>query len=374
TDLDQRGGIGGAPYLHTLIASVPVAANAGHYAGIVAEKAWRRRLIDAGARIVQLGHSDHDATTVNDRAGQTLLDATASRGGEDLVPIGQLTAPVIEDIEEAGRRTGIRGLATGYTDLDRLTNGMQPGQLWVVAARPGVGKSVLAADIARHAALQLRKHVYFASLEMSAKELTNRVIAAECKIPLFRIHDGKLNDEEWAKVADCAGELADAPFNIDETAHISVTEIRARARRAAQRGHLDLVIVDYLQLIASTTGRRNDTREREVADISRGLKVLAKDLAVPVIAIAQLNRAVEGRVDKRPALADLRESGAVEQDSDVVILLHRPDYYDKESGRAGEIDLHVAKNRHGPTDVVTLAAQLHYSRLMDMSRQHLRSA
>lgn len=366
-DTKQISRVGGAPYLHDCVAAVPTAANAGYYARLVARAAYRRGLITAGMRITQLGYEAIDAqpAELGDRAGQLLYEATASHTTADLISIGDLIDPTLEAIEQAGKRSGLVGLPTGLIDLDRLTNGAQPGQLWVIAGRPGMGKSVCAMDIARATALRKHRPVLVNSLEMSRDELTKRVISAETGVHLSRILSGRLDDNEWAAIAAAASEIADAPLYIDDTAHATVADIRAKARRLAQRGALDLVIVDYLQLMGG--GSRGEPREQVVAGISRGLKLLAKELAVPVIAVSQLNRGPEARTDKKPQLSDLRESGAVEQDCDVAILLHRDDYYTRaKSNRPGEIDLVVAKNRHGRQGEVIAAAQLHCSRIVDM--------
>jgi replicative DNA helicase len=361
---------GGAAYLHTLIEAVPTAANGAYYARLVAEKAARRALIGAGTRIVQLATTapaDLDRPgDLADRASQFLYEAISRNDTGDLIPVGHLLTTTLEAIEEAGRTKGLRGLSTGFIDLDRLTGGLRPGQLVVIAGRPAMGKSVLATDVARHTALHAPyRPVAFFSLEMSNDELMNRLTAAETGVPLHAINEGRLSDSDWTKVARRYGEIENAPLYIDQTPHITLAEIRAKARRQAAREPLGLIVVDYLQLMA--TAGRSDSREREVAEISRGLKILAKEIGCPVIAVAQLNRGAEQRTDKRPMLSDLRESGAIEADADLVILLYREDYYDKESPRAGEADFIVAKNRGGPTDTITVASQLHLSRFADMA-------
>ena len=358
--------IGGAPYLHTLIATVPTAANAAWYAHRVAATALRRRLAEAGIQITMLARRDGDDLAAT--AEQILLDAADTRHRtRGVVSVAELLNGALERIEAAGANPdGVTGLPTGISDIDQLTGGLQPGQLVVVAGRPGMGKSVFGANITTSAALRSRVPTLFISLEMTEHELTNRLLAAEAGVSLRGITRGDLNDGEWTKVAKAAGLIAEAPLWIDASARTTVLDIRAKARRlAATCGGLGLVIIDYLQLMGSV--RRAETREREVAEISRSLKLLAKDLDCPVVAIAQLNRGVEQRTDKHPMLSDLRESGAVEADADLVFLLYRDDYYDKESPRAGEVDIDVAKNRGGPTDTITAAAQLHLARFADMA-------
>lgn len=358
--------VGGAPYLHTLIATAQTAGNAAYHAKRVADTAMRRRLAEAGIQITMLARRDGDDLAAT--AEQILLDAVDTQHRtRGVVAVSELLTGALERIEANGTNTdGITGLPTGITDIDRLTGGLQPGQLIVLAGRPAMGKSVFGTDITRNAALRARLPTLFVSLEMPEHELTNRLLAAEAGVALHGINRGDLKDTEWAKLARATGELAEAPLWIDVSTRATVLDIRAKARRlAATCGGLGLVVIDYLQLMEPV--RRADTREREVAEISRSLKLLAKDLGCPVVAIAQLNRGVEQRTDKRPMMSDLRESGALEADADLVFLLYRDDYYDKESPRAGEVDIHVAKHRGGPTDTITAAAQLHLARFADMA-------
>ena len=363
---------GGLPYLHTLIASVPTAANAGYYARIVAERALLRRLVEAGTRIVQMGYGaasgeGRDVDDVVDLAQQTMYDLTEHRGqGDGFDTLADLLQPALDEIEAVGSRDGLMsGVPTGFGDLDRLLQGLHPGQLIVIAGRPGLGKSCLSLDFSRNAAIRHGQASAIFSLEMSKIEIVTRLLAAEAKVPLHVLRSGQLSDDDWSRLARRMGEISEAPIFVDDTPNMTLMEIRAKARRLRQRHDLKLVVVDYLQLM--TSPKRVESRQQEVADMSRGLKLLAKETECPVIAVSQLNRGPEQRTDKRPQLSDLRESGAIEQDSDVVILLHRDDYYDRESPRAGEADLIVAKHRNGPTDTVTVAAQLHFSRFVDMA-------
>ncbi len=363
--------IGGAPYLHTLIASVPTAANSAYYARIVSERAVLRRLIEAGTRIVQLGYGSaagggRDVDDLVDLAQQAVYDVTERRVSEDFAVLSDLLQPTLDEIEAVGAQGGVMtGVPTGFTDLDRLLNGLHPGQLIVVAGRPGLGKSTAAMDFARSCSVKHNFSSAIFSLEMSKVEIVMRLLSAEARVPLNVLRSGQLSDDDWTKLARRMGEISEAPLFVDDTPNMNLMEIRAKARRLKQRFDLKLVVVDYLQLM--TSPKRVESRQQEVAELSRGLKLLAKEIECPVVAVSQLNRGPEQRTDKRPQLSDLRESGSIEQDADVVILLHRDDYYDKESARAGEADFIVAKHRNGPTDTVTVAAQLHLSRFVDMA-------
>jgi replicative DNA helicase len=369
-ELTRRGEltrIGGAPYLHTLIASVPTAANAGYYARIVRERAILRRLVEAGTRIVQLGYAgDSDADELVDRAQAEVYAVTDRRISEDYHPLSEIMPQALEEIEAIGAHGGgLSGVPTGFTDLDSLTNGLHAGQMVVIAARPAVGKSALALDFARSAAIKNMMPTVVFSLEMGRNEITMRLLSAEARVPMHIMRTGQMSDDDWQRLARRMSEVADAPLFIDDSPNMSLMEIRAKCRRLKQRHDLKLVIIDYLQLM-STPGKV-ESRQQEVSAMSRSLKLLAKELEVPVIALSQLNRGPEQRQDKKPMLSDLRESGSIEQDADVVILLHREDAYERESPRAGEADLIVAKHRNGPTATVTVAFQGHYSRFVDMA-------
>ncbi|HKE65279.1 MAG TPA: replicative DNA helicase [Micromonosporaceae bacterium] len=370
-DSGDIGRVGGVAYLHTLIASVPTAANAAYYARIVSERAVLRRLIEAGTRIVQLGYGSaagagRDTDDIVDLAQQAVYEVTERRVSEDFARLSELLQPTLDEIETVGSQGDVMtGVPTGFGDLDRLLNGLHPGQLIIIAGRPGLGKSTAAMDVARSASVRHNLASAIFSLEMSKVEIVTRLLSAESRVPLHILRSGQLSDDDWTKLARRMGEISEAPLYVDDTPNMNLMEIRAKARRLRQRHDLKLVIVDYLQLM--TSPRRVESRQQEVAELSRGLKLLAKEIECPVIAVSQLNRGPEQRTDKRPQLADLRESGSIEQDADVVILLHRDDYYDKESPRAGEADFIVAKHRNGPTDTVTVAAQLHLSRFVDMA-------
>ena len=361
------GRIGGGAYLHTLMSAVPTAANAGYYAKIVAELAILRRLVEAGTRIVQLGYSaEGEVDDVVDRAQQAIYDVTERRTSDDYTLLEDLMQPTMDELEAIGGRSGaMSGVPTGFADLDALTNGLHPGQLIVIAGRPGLGKSTMGLDIARSAAIKSGQAAVIFSLEMSKTEITMRLLSAEARVPLHHMRSGSMTDDDWARLARRMGEVAEAPLYIDDSPNLTMMEIRAKARRLKQRKDLRLIVIDYLQLM--TGNKKAESRQQEVSELSRNLKLLAKELEVPVIAMSQLNRGAEQRTDKKPQLSDLRESGSIEQDADMVVLLHREDAYEKESPRAGEADFIVAKHRNGPTATITVAFQGHYSRFVDMS-------
>ena len=368
SELTKRGDIaraGGAPYLHTLISSVPTAANAGYYARIVRDHAVLRRLVEAGTKIVQLGYSEEgEVDDVVDQAQAEIYQVTEHRASEDYVRLADLLPQALDEIEAISQGVGGEGVLTGFKDLDQLTNGLHPGNMIVLAARPAVGKSTLGLDIARHAAIKNGDAAVIFSLEMSRSEITMRMLSAEARVALNNIRSGALSDTEWTQLAKCMGDISEAPLFIDDSPNLSLMEIRAKARRLKQRHNLKLIVIDYLQLM--TAGKRVENRQQEVSEFSRNLKLLAKELEVPVIAISQLNRSPEQRADKKPMLSDLRESGSIEQDADVVILLHRDDLYDNQN-RSGEADLIIAKHRNGPTRTITVSAQLHFARFTDMA-------
>ncbi|MGV0791247.1 replicative DNA helicase [Mycolicibacterium sp. XJ1819] len=513
-ELDRRGllrRIGGAPYLHTLISTVPTAANAGYYAGIVAEKALLRRLVEAGTRVVQYGYAGaegSDVAEIVDRAQAEIYDVTDHRMSEDFVPLEDLLQPTMDEIDAIASQGGLaRGVPTGFLELDEVTNGLHPGQMIIIAARPGVGKAlaldtplptptgwttmgdvavgdellgadgeptrvvaatevmfgrpcyevefsdgtVIVADadhqwptargvrvttalrpgadaisaarvpvpamaggpsssawsieaVRRVDSVPVRcvevanaDHLYLAgpgmvpthnstlgldfmrscsikhqmpsvifSLEMSKSEIVMRLLSAEAKIKLADMRSGRMSDDDWTRLARRMSEISEAPLYIDDSPNLTMMEIRAKARRLSQKAGLRLIVIDYMQLM--TSGKKYESRQQEVSDFSRNIKLLAKELEVPVVAISQLNRGPEQRTDKKPQLSDLRESGSLEQDSDVVILLNRPDAFERDDPRGGEADLILAKHRNGPTRTITVAHQLHLSRFANMAK------
>lgn len=362
--------IGGAPYLHDLVSSVPTAANARYYAEIVAEKAILRRLVDAGTRVVQLGYEGTEGAEIDavlDMAQQEVFAIAQKNSAEDYAVLADILDDTMDELSQIAENGGLaKGVPTGFVDLDNLTNGLHGGQMIIIAARPGVGKSTLALDFMRSCSIKHGKPSIIFSLEMSKSEILMRLISAETDIKLTDMRSGRMTDEQWAKLARRVGELEQAPIFIDDSANLTMMEIRSKARKLKQKHDLQMIVVDYLQLMSS--GKRVESRQQEVSEFSRSLKLLAKELDVPLIAISQLNRGPESRTDKRPQIADLRESGSLEQDADMVMLLYRPDSQDKENERAGEADIILAKHRGGPIDTIAVAHQLHYSRFVDLAR------
>jgi len=359
--------VGGAAYLHQLIQSVPTAANAGFYAEIVAERAVLRRLVTAGTKIVQMGYAqDGEVEDVVNAAQAEIFAVAERRTTEDYVILKDVMESTVDEIEASGHKgEGMTGVPTGFYEFDELTNGLHPGQMIVIAARPAVGKSTFALDWARSAAITHNMATVVFSLEMGRNELAMRLLSAEATISLQDLRKGTVKDDQWSKIATTMGKMNDAPLFIDDSPNMSLMEIRAKCRRLKQQHNLKLVILDYLQLMSS--GKKVESRQQEVSEFSRALKLLAKELQVPVVALSQLNRGSEQRTDKKPMVSDLRESGSIEQDADMVILLHREDMYDKESARAGEADVIVAKHRNGPTKTITVGFQGHYSRFANMA-------
>jgi replicative DNA helicase len=372
-ELTKRGElakIGGASYLHTLVQVVPTAANAEHYAEIVHEKAVLRGLYKAGTSIAAMAAAQEgELADICNQAQTAVYVATeVSKADEEDVPLGEVMEGMLDELEARQNKKGeLTGVPTGLTDLDSLTEGLQPGQMIVIAARPAVGKSTLAVDFARCCSIKHGLTSQIFSLEMGRSELSMRIASAEARVPLHHMRSGNMTEDDWTRLARRMPDVSAAPLYIDDSPNINLNHIRSRARKRKAKNGLSLVIVDYIQLMESA-GKRGENRQQEVSEISRGLKLLAKELEVPVIALSQLNRKSEERTDKKPVISDLRESGAIEQDADMVILLHREDVYEKESPRAGEADLIVAKHRNGPTATITAAFQGHYCRFMDMAQ------
>jgi len=363
----EIGKVGGHIYLHELLSSVSIAANAGYYALIVREKAVLRRLVEASIRIAQMGYEGTgEVADIVDQAQQTIYNVTEGKTSEDYKPLSELIEPTWNELEAIASRGGrLAGVPTGFAELDELTNGLHPGQMIIIAARPAIGKSTLALDFARSAAIKHKQTTAIFSLEMSSSEIMTRLLSAEAGIKLHHLRTGKLADSDWEQLAKVTGRIESAPLFIDDSPNLTMMEIRAKARRMKQRYDLKLVIIDYLQLMSS--GKKVENRQVEVSEFSRQIKLLAKELEIPVIAISQLNRGSEQRTDKKPLLSDLRESGSLEQDADMVILLHREDAYNKDE-RPGEADFIVAKHRNGETKIITAAFQGHLSRFVDMQQ------
>ena len=368
-ELNKSGNLlkaGGSDYLHSLTSYVPTAANASYYAKIVADKAILRRLIEAGTRIAQAGYdSQGEVEDLVNQAQAEVYKVVSQTSKEDYVGLSDSIEAAIREIETAQQRGGeLTGIPTGFTDLDAFTHGLHPGQLVIVAARPAVGKSTFALDIARAAAIKHNKATIFFSLEMGRAEIAMRMLSAESSIYLQSMRKGNVSEADWTRLAAVRGKINDAPLYIDDSPNMSLVEIRAKCRRLAQQVDLKMVVIDYIQLMSS--GKKVESRQQEVSEFSRALKLLAKELGIPVVALSQLNRQAEQAKDKRPELSHLRESGSLEQDADVVVLLHREGIFERDHPRAGEADLILAKQRNGPTGTVTVAFHGQYSRFVNM--------
>jgi replicative DNA helicase len=370
-ELDKRSeleDVGGRSRIHELAALVPASANAGHYARIVHEMAILRGLIVAGQEIAVLGYDRPGETTeLVDRAEQIVFALSQSRLTSEFSHIEQLLKESFERITalyEAG--VEITGIPSGFRDIDRITSGFQPGNLIIIAARPSMGKSALALCMAANLGVRTEIPVALFTLEMSKAEVTQRLMCSEAKVESQKLRSGKLAPDDWPRLTAACDKLARAPIYVDDTGSITMMEIRSKARRLkAREPKLGLIIVDYLQLM--TSGASVENRVQEVSQISRQLKVLARDLEVPIVALSQLSRAVEQRHDKRPILSDLRESGAIEQDADIVGFIYRDEYYNDESDQQGLAELIVAKHRNGPTDTVKLSFLRRYAKFADLA-------
>jgi replicative DNA helicase len=363
--------VGGKAVINTLASTVPAVSNARRYAEIVKETSTYRGLIRAGTEIADLGYQRlGDPREAVDKAEQVVFEIANERVTSDFSPIQELLNASFERISEL-HKSGkeLTGVPSGYRDMDKITAGFQPSNLIILAARPGMGKTSLALNIASHVAIREGMPVAIFSIEMSRDEVTQRLMCAEGKVDSSRLRTGKLAPDEWPRLTDACSRLSTAPIYVDDTAGVTALEIKAKTRRLKTRHpNLGLVIVDYLQLMSG--GGRFDNRVTEISHISRQLKLIARDLDVPVIALSQLSRAVEqrGAKDRRPQLSDLRESGSIEQDADLVMFVYRDDYYDSESEHPGEAEIIVAKHRNGPLDTVNLVYQGRYTRFANMAR------
>ena len=368
---DELEVIGGSAYLTELTNYVPTAAHAEAYAEIVSQRAVRRRLIKASAEISELGY-DEDTTTQEllEKAEAELFSVSDQSLKQDLVSIESILTESFDRMEELHRNKGaLRGVATGYRDLDNMTAGFQRSDLIILAARPAMGKSTLVTNLAYNVATIAKQPVLFFSLEMSKEQLVDRMLADASGVDAWNIRTGNLSDEDFSKLSEAMGEMAEAPIYFDDTPGISVLEMRTKARRAAHEAPLGLIIVDYLQLM-SGSGRSDGNRVQEVSEISRGLKLIARELNVPVIALSQLSRSVESRSPQIPQLADLRESGSIEQDADIVMFIYREAYYNPETERENITDLIIAKHRNGPTGKIELYFHPERLRFMSLDKRH----
>ena len=365
--------IGGSTYLAELTNHVPTAAHASSYAEIVSQAAVRRRLIKARADINSLAFDEN--LTVPQLLGQSeaeLFSVSDSSLKQDLTSISDILDTSFDRINDLYVNKGVlRGVKTGYRDLDNMTAGLQRSDLIILAARPAMGKTTLVTNLAYNVATIEKKTVLFFSLEMSKEQLIDRMLADAAGVDSWNIRTGNLSEEDFAKLAEASGEMAEAPIFIDDTPGVSVLEMRTKARRAAHDGELGLIIIDYLQLMqGSGSAQANGNRVQEVSEISRGLKLLARELNVPVIALSQLSRSVESRSPQIPQLADLRESGSIEQDADIVMFIYREAYYNPETERENITDLILAKHRHGPTGTVELYFHPERLRFMSLDKKH----
>lgn len=344
-----------AIYLSDLLSDAPASAALGHYAGLVRDAATRRGLALVGMQMQQMAALNGAESTsgIVESIRANLDNLAVDRLGSEVPTSDEIIAATLDEIDALASGKVVAGIPTGFKDLDYALNGLRPGQMIIIAARPGVGKSSLMMDIVRHAAFKQKKSVLVFSLEMSKTEVMMRALAGESYVDLHSLKTGDLDDHKWQQLSNASGKMLGAKLGIDDNAAVNMTDIRAKAR-AFQRAHgLDMIAIDYLQLMNSD--KKTDSRQQEVSEISRGVKLLAKEFGIPVLALSQLNRGSEQRSDKKPAISDLRESGSLEQDADVVLLLHREEMYEKESPRAGEADVIIAKQRSGPTGTVILS-------------------
>lgn len=348
---------GGAGYITSLVNAVPTAAHVVHYAGIVRKKGTLRRLIDSATDITRLAYKEEgEVEEILDSAEQRLFSVSQKHLKQNFVPINTILHETFERIDELHRDGNkLRGVPTGFIDLDRLLGGMQKSNLIILAARPSMGKTSLALEIIRHAAVQEHRPVGIFSLEMSRDELVDRMLSSQSGVDLFKIRSGHLTDDDFSLIGEAMGALSEAPIYIDDASGANIMEVRTKARRLQTEHNIGLLVIDYLQLMQGNRGGNSDNRVQEVSEISRNLKILARELNIPVIALSQLSRGVENRPDKVPQLSDLRESGSIEQDADVVMFIYREDMYKgKDSRRPNVAEIHVRKHRNGPVGQVDM--------------------
>ena len=367
---EQLEEIGGVSYLSELADAVPTAANVEYYARIVEEKSVLRRLIRTATSIAQDGYTREDEIDVLlDEAERKIMEVSQRKHSGAFKNIKDILVQTYDNIEMLHNRDGeITGIPTGFTELDRMTSGFQRSDLIIVAARPSVGKTAFALNIAQNVATKTNENVAIFSLEMSAQQLVMRMLCAEGNINAQNLRTGKLTPEDWGKLTMAMGSLSNAGIYIDDTPSIRVSDIRAKCRRLKQESGLGMIVIDYLQLIQGS-GRSKENRQQEVSEISRSLKALARELEVPVIALSQLSRSVEQRQDKRPMMSDIRESGSIEQDADIVAFLYRDDYYNKDSENKNIIEIIIAKQRNGPVGTVQLAFIKEYNKFVNLERR-----
>lgn len=355
-------------YVRELLDSVPTSANIRYYANIVSEKALLRRLIKASEEVADSCYLQQEKTeAILDAAEKKMFELFQRQGTSEYVPIRQIVLNVVDNIEKASRTQGnVTGLPTGFMDLDYKTSGFQPSDLILIAARPSMGKTAFALNIARNMAAKIKTSIAIFSLEMSKEQLVSRMLSMESRVDSQNMRTGDLSDEDWTKLVEGADVIGRSRLIIDDTPGISVSALRSKCRKYKLEYDLGIVFIDYLQLMSGSG--RSDSRQQEISDISRSLKALARELQVPIVALSQLSRAVEQRPNHRPMLSDLRESGAIEQDADVVMFIYRDDYYNKDSDKKNIAEIHIAKQRNGPIGVVDLVWMPQYTQFVNMKK------
>lgn len=365
-NLEKVGGIG---YIAEVANSIGTAASVGHYAQMIKEKSLLRNLIKISGNIVNRGYeASEDPEDILDDAERMILEISQGRSRDGLIPIGEIIESTIEKLEYLHKKkSDLTGLTSGFKDLDSFTSGWQNSDLIIVAARPAMGKTSFCLNVAQHGALKGNKTVAIFSLEMSREQLVQRMISSTAKIDQQKLRTGRLYDKEWIALTNAIGPLAEAKIYIDDTPAISVREIRAKTRRLKAEKDLGLIVIDYLQLMSG--GKRVESRQQEISEISRSLKALARELDIPIIALSQLSRAVEQSTDKRPSLSHLRESGALEQDADIVMFIYRDEYYNPESEKLGIAEIIIAKHRNGPVGTVELSFRKEFTMFGDLANR-----
>ena len=358
-------------FISQIARSVPTAANVRYYANIVREKAEKRRLISAAENIENLCYLDREELDkVLDSSEKQIFEISQHRRTSEFESIKDVVLRAIDNIEAASKSKGsVTGVATGFYELDYKLAGLQNSDLILLAARPSMGKTALALNIAEYVVTKLRVPTAFFSLEMSKIQLVNRLISMDSRVQAQSIRTGQLSENDWTEITNSARKLSASTLFIDDTPSISVSELRSKCRKLKLEHGLGLIIIDYLQLMTATGGKASESRQQEISEISRSLKAIAREINCPVLALSQLSRAVEGRPDKRPMLSDLRESGAIEQDADVVMFIYRDEYYNHDSEKKGIAEVIIGKQRNGPTGTVELGAQLEYTRFYNLAKE-----
>lgn len=358
-------------FVRDLVAAVPTSANVRYYAQIVSDKAVMRKLIKMNDELSNICYAGNEPLeSVLEKTEKSVFQLLQNRNAGEYVPIRQVVMNALEKVEKASKSKGtVTGIPTGFIDLDYKLSGLQPSDLVLVAARPSMGKTAFVLNIAQYVAFRKDKCTAIFSLEMSKEQLVNRLFSLESQVDAQALRTGNMKDSDWEKLIEAAGIIGQSNLIIDDTPSISISELRSKCRKYKMEHGLDLIIIDYLQLMSGSVGGRSESRQQEISDISRSLKALARELNVPVIALSQLSRAVEQRPDKRPMLSDLRESGAIEQDADVVMFIYRDEYYNKDSEYKKQAEIIIAKQRNGPVGTVHLAWLGEYTKFANLSRQ-----